>query len=328
MKRSYQIVFAVLILIITLSGCSTDGNTWPTITPQMRQTVAPVPSSVMPVTPSPTPAVVLEPSSTPDEVLPEPTEIIPNTNVYTSIGLGLTFSVPKSWVGKYRVKEGEGCLSVYFIPAEPIDTAHEGEFFSILKITDSNVEHLRNDWEFRMNDTTYIWGSDAQFFYWQTDPEYNTYATMEKDIPDAFQTVRSVSGQVPDHVKRLWIEVFPTKTEYTTTMGLGIAFTLPKSWIGKCRIVESEDNITFYFRPAKPFDPNTGDGSLFGIFRRSSYNDPDCWGDSVYEFEIDGVKYVSDTATDVPYSEDQPEYDTYMSMGGRQEILDSVQAVK
>ncbi len=327
MKRSYQIVFAVLFLIITLSGCSMDVNTWPTITPQPTQTVAPVPSSAMPVTPSPTSAVAFEPSSTPDEVLPEPTEIIPNTNVYTSIGLGLTFTVPKSWVGKYRVKDGEGYLSVYFIPAEPIDTAHEGVFFSILKITDTNEGLLRNDWEFRINDTTYIWGSNAQFTYWQTDPEFSAYANLEKDIPDIFKTVRSISGQVPDNVKRLWIEVFPTKTEYTTTMGLGIAFTLPKSWIGKCRIVESEDDILFYFHPAKPFDPNTGDGFLFCISRKMAEDDSD-FLDGAQEFTIDGVTYISGTSTDVPYSEDQPEYDTYMSMGGRQEILDSVRAVK
>ncbi len=327
MKRSYRIVFAVLFLITTVSGCSTDANTLPTLTPQLTQTVTFAPSYATPVKPSPTPEVVLEPSSTPDEALPEPTEIIPNTNVYTSIGLGLTFTVPKSWVGKYRVKECEGFVTVCFNPAEPIDTAHEGEFFSILKIADTNEELLRYDWDFRMNDTTYIWGSNAQFIYWQTDPEFATYAKMEKDIPDIFKTVRSISGQVPDHVKRLWIEVFPTTTEYTTTMGLGIAFTLPKSWIGKCRIVESEDDISIYFHPAEPFDPNTGDGFLFFISRKVSDVDTPIL-DGVHEFVVGSITYISGTSTDVPYSVDQPEYDIYMSMGGQQEILDSVRAVK
>ena len=327
MKR-FLITAAVLFLIATFSGCTIEGTVFPSIMPQPTQVATQAPSFASPVESS-TIVTTVEPSPTPKETIAEPTEIIPTTSKYTSTGLGLTFTVPKSWVGKYRVKEGEDYLSVYFNPAKPIDSIHEGEFFTILKKADVDEELIRNDWEFNMNGITYIWGSNASFFYWQTDPEYNTYAAMEKDISDIFQTVRSVSGKVPEHVKRLWIEVFPPKNSYTTTMGLGIAFTLPKSWIGKCRIVESEDDIVFYFRPAEPFDPNAADGSFFGIFKETSYSSPDFWGDSVKELQIDGVTYISDTATDVTYSEEQPEYDTYATMSGdREEILDSVRAVK
>jgi hypothetical protein len=75
-------------------------------------------------------------------------------------------------------------------------------------------------------------------------------------------------------------------------------------------------------------DTSLGDGFFFSISRKTSEDDAE-FMDSVIEFDINGVTYISGTSTDVPYSEEQPEYDTYRAMcGDREKILDSVRAAE
>ena len=65
--------------------------------------------------PSPTGQPTPESTAVPDIVQPEMSKI------YKSDALGMSFTVPESWVGKYRVEEDNGCLTVLFDPAAPVN---------------------------------------------------------------------------------------------------------------------------------------------------------------------------------------------------------------
>jgi hypothetical protein len=325
MKR-FAAVIAIALLITVFSGCSTPNGGLKSDAPPA--TATPIASDTPPpATPEPSllPAETPEPDTTPEETTPEPRESAPANTIYTSTNLGITFTIPQSWAGKYRVEEADGCLTVYFNPAEPLGrNSWSGELFSVCKEASGKRVYLSGEWTFELNGTSYVWGIIDSMSYSEFAPEYDTYTAMEKDIPAIFDTVQSLSGSAPKNVRRLWLEVIPQTAEYTTTMGLGIRFTLPESWIGKCRIVERADFVSFFFNPQVPFNANMGDGYLFSILKKTSDSDAD-FMDSVLEFEVNGVTYISGTSTDVSYSADQPEYDTYLAMcADRQEILDSV----
>lgn len=336
MKR-VSLAIAFFIIMSIFFGCSASVS--PTgVTTSLPSRPAAQASSSVPVdstpasqteTPTLTPGVTVEPTETlpqnTEPMQPEPVKVVPKTNVYTNEGLGLTFTVPKSWVGKYRVEEGEGYLSVYYGLVES-DDSDSTELFTIMKKTCSKWDCFSDEWEFGMNGTTYGWGTTSFDIELASDNE--TYVKMQYDVPAISHTLRSVIGKVPDHIKTIWLELVPKKTEYKTTLGLGIAFTLPKSWIGKCRIDESEDCVSFSFYPKKPINKYNGNGFFFAIDKNALKNDYSDM-DSVRQFTINGITYVSYTTTDVCYSEDQPEFDTFMSMNGdSREILDSIRAVK
>lgn len=263
----------------------------------------------------------------PVETEPEPEIVIPTTNVYASWGLGLTFTVPKKWIGKYRVEEGDGYLAVCFNPEEPLEEyAWSGEMFTITDETSEKSQYICGEWKFERNGEMFVWGICDPFDYAPWAPEYDTFKMMMKEVSSIYMSLRSTSGQAFKNSKRLWNEVVPTKAKYTTKMGLGISFMLPKSWIGKCSIEESEDCVTFSFMP-KDYDPYAyGDGWLFSIFKKTSNDDADML-DGVWEITVDGVTYICGGPTDVSY--EGPEQDDFFAMGGGiQEIIDSVQAVK
>jgi hypothetical protein len=82
---------------------------------------------------------------------------------------------------------------------------------------------------------------------------------------------------------------------------LGLAFTIPKSWDRKYKIVANQFEINVYFVPKKKTNPETS-GFLFGIMKRSM---------DIYEGMLDtvgkryikakGVVYVIGGPTDVSY---------------------------
>jgi hypothetical protein len=149
--------------------------------------------------------------------------------------------------------------------------------------------------------------------YDDTEPEYNTYTAMVKDIPAIFASVKSLADETPINVQKLWIETIPKTTVYTTTMGLGIQFTLPKSWLGKCRIIESKDDVEAYFNPRKPLTEESGDGWLFVIEKKSKNTEGDDeFLDYYQEVKVNGVTYICGGPTDVAYEGDED--DLFMQM--------------
>ena len=280
MKRICAALIAYC-MVAALSGCAAlQGSSAPlaTVTQAPTATVSPTPVPASPtlVNATPKPSLSIETTysdPTPGEAEPEPTESIPASTEYTSTNLGLAFTVPESWVGKYRVKEYDNHITVYFNPANPIpENSWSGELFSVARENTEDSNGIFGDWEFEINSATYVWGlfdgancSGCVESYGEGAPEYSRFMAMRKDIPAIFSSVESLSGQTPTSRKKLWIETYPKTRDYTTTMGLGIQFTIPKYWIGKCRIVETEDYVSFYFKPKK-YDPNKyGDGLFFDI---------------------------------------------------------------
>ena len=314
MKR-LAVALAIAGMVFTFPGCTMlsvgTKSSAPLATAMETPvtTAAPDETSPMPETASP------DPSQTPEETEPEPSAALSpapsptpkpvktaSSNIYSNRSLGLSFTMPKSWAGKYRVVNGKGYLSVYFSPVDTADLndPNDGELFSIVEEKVKKSGDMSGDWTFNLNGLTYIWGS-FDMEYDDTEPEYDTYSAMLKDIPAVFASVKSsLSGQAPGNVEKLWIESIPKQTVYTTTMGLGIQFTLPKSWLGKCRIVERKDEVDAYFNPKKPLTEENGDGWLFVIAKKSP--DTEEWElDYTAEITVNGVTFICGGPTDVAY---------------------------
>lgn len=290
-------------MIAVSSGCSaSNGNVnntpFPTIIETQSPSLSPV-VTVLPTVTAATPTLVVTPSPT-----------VTPPNVYVSEKFGFSFTVPNSWVGKYHVKEGEGYLTVYFDPAEPTEYGNS-ELFSIGTEAYAEEELFDSDYKFEINGVVFIWGS-ISILYTESDPEYDTYMAWQKDIPGVFKSIRSLSGQEPENVKKLWIEVIPHKQVYTST-NLGISFTLPKDWLGSCCVVEDEGYLSVYFKPQNPIAEDMGDGLLFIIVNKKLNYDWDLFSERK-DVTVKGVTFVCGGPTDVGYGGEGKELDRYIVM--------------
>lgn len=198
MKR-IGIVLAAVVLAALFTGCSVIIGTLrrvaPHHTPQVVVvTMAPDTSedTVETLQPSEeaTQAPTVEPTQAPTV---EPTQAAPRLNIYSSSALGIAFAVPDSWVGKYRVEEGDGYLTVYFKPKESIDpNVGDGELFCIVKKTpDIDTSMYDNPQEFEINGAKYIWGQPTDVRYSQGQPEYDTYVKMQQDFASIYQSIQA-----------------------------------------------------------------------------------------------------------------------------------------
>lgn len=332
--------FWVFCMAVALTGCAalhSSSSPVATTTSAPMATVAPssVTASPLPATVMPKPSLSVELPTltpTPADTSSEPVGTVPASTQYTSTDFGLTFTVPESWIGKYRVVEGGNCLTVYFNPAEGIpENSWSGELFSIARKYTAESADINGDWEFEINGATYIWGMfDGLNFSGYVDsygdgaPEYNRYMTMRKDIPAIFTSVKSLSGQALTNKKRVWIDSCPRKRIYTTTMGLGIQFIIPQSWIGKCRIVETKNFVTVYFKPRKYNPEKYGDGYLLSIEMKTTDEDEEDYSDSV---TIRGADYFCYESSDVSY--DGPEDRTFSQMTNEVwKVFETIKAAK
>ena len=92
---------------------------------------------------------------------------------------------------------------------------------------------------------------------------------------------------------------------------LGVAFDVPSAWSGKYRVEEGDNYLAVYFRPSAPIAE--GVGNLFSIVLKTSEEDAYMLDNSV-EIAIDGETYIFGTPTDVPYQQQDPEYDAFVAM--------------
>ena len=197
MKRVALVVALGLVLAL-LSGCvavsllagaravlganPASATAVPDMTEQAVQLTATPEETTMP---EETAAPPVEPTAT-----PEPT-VAANPNDYTSEALGITMTMPESWAGKYRVAEYDGSFTVCFKPEEPIEDGM-GVFFSIVKKTaEDDGSFLDEAVEFKIGDTTYIYGLPTDVTYFEDSPEYSTYQNMRQDMPGILRSVRA-----------------------------------------------------------------------------------------------------------------------------------------
>jgi len=185
MKRFF--VFIAVVCMMLVSGCSSPmGNTLKSVV--TTPTPTPLPSStsasIATATASPTKQATV-PTPTPT-TKPEPKEIVVN-----SAKLGLTFSLPKSWKGKYRIEESKDSLSVYFKPSKPVDEIYDGFLFFIArKTSDMNGDFIDNYREFKVNGTTYVFGGPTDVTY--EGPEDDTFLSMNQDALAIYSTIRGL----------------------------------------------------------------------------------------------------------------------------------------
>ncbi len=99
--------------------------------------------------------------------------------------------------------------------------------------------------------------------------------------------------------------------ETITSASLGIAFDVPASWAGKYRVDEGDGYLIVYFKPSEPIDD--GMGKFFTILTKTSEDDAGFF-DNEEEIEINGVTYLVGMPTDVTYSQENPEFDTFKAM--------------
>jgi hypothetical protein len=155
MKR-FAIIIITLSLVLVFSGCSVVRGVLRRVVPHSTLVVA---QTSVATTIEPAPTDEPEPSPSPETVTAEPTESAPETStpsihVYHSTAMGFTFTLPDSWVDKYRVKEGDGFLTVYFKPSSTIEEGM-GNLFSIVKKTSEDDEgFLDNAVDVEVNGST------------------------------------------------------------------------------------------------------------------------------------------------------------------------------
>lgn len=337
MNRLCAAVVAFCI-VAALSGCAALHNSsapLATATPAQMVTFAPTPLPTSPTpssTPSPMPdATTAQPvgGSTSDwtsDDFYKLMKIVPTTNTYTSMDTGITFTVPNSWIGKYRVEEQQGYATVYFNPAGSINTdVGDGELFSI-NPKDSEEDELLYSYavEFKIDETTYICGELNDACYQKGQPEYDTYKTMQKDLPAVFESIRTSKGQMPDNIIKN-PKPAPMNLVYTSTK-LNITFSMPNSWKGKYRVEEGDGCINVSFKPKKPLTKKNGDGWLFIIEKKTDDTaDDEEMLDCVKEVNLNGITYICGTPTDVSY--EGPEDETFQKMNSDVwAIFDSIRA--
>ena len=138
------------------------------------------------------PDVTQEPevSSTPVDAT---TGATPDENTVVSDTLGIAFTVPEDWAGKYRVEERNGYLSVYFVPSVPFDDSFgDGFIFTITKQTSEDDEYfLDNSRKLDINGVPYICGTSTDVSYSPEQPEYEIYEEMFQDYSDIMETIRA-----------------------------------------------------------------------------------------------------------------------------------------
>jgi hypothetical protein len=186
MKRII-LIFTAVVMVALLSSCSIVAGALRKALPHATQETG---QSVLIAT--------VEPEATETEPVATETETVaptaaPKVSIYTSETLGITFTVPDTWVGKYRVEEGDGYLTVFFNPAEPIDqNVGDGELFCIVKKTpDIDTSMYDNSQEFEVNGVAYIWGQPTDVRYSEGQPEYDTYVQMLQDFSAVYQSIRA-----------------------------------------------------------------------------------------------------------------------------------------
>lgn len=197
MKRVALVVALGLVLAL-LSGCAAvsllagaraalganpaAATAVPDMTEQAVQLTATPEETTMP---EETAAHTMDPTATPESA------VAANPNDYTSEALGITMTMPESWAGKYRVAEYDGSFTVCFKPEEPIEDGM-GVFFSIVKKTaEDDGSFLDEAVEFKIGDTTYIYGLPTDVTYFEDSPEYSTYQNMRQDMPGILRSVRA-----------------------------------------------------------------------------------------------------------------------------------------
>jgi len=160
--------FLLIIVLAALGGCAlmrdrtsrtsfpTDSPQMPTVTPGLKQ--------------SPVDAVI----------------------EYTSINLGIRFSMPGYWKGKYTVEENEDSVLVYFKPSVPAQD-YDGFLFIIQKRTPENqedAEFMDGYREVKVNGVTYMCGGPTDVTY--EGPEFELFNEMNSDVFDIYGSIRGI----------------------------------------------------------------------------------------------------------------------------------------
>jgi hypothetical protein len=197
--KRFAALIAILGVIALISGCSV-----------LRGVINKARSIVVNATPT-IAADTLRPDEPADETTPDPSpepSALPTAkptgaqptkaaNEYMSAMLGIMFTLPDSWTGKYHVDEGDGYLTVYFVPEEPIDeTKGDGMLFTVIvKEAEDDGGFFDNEREIGINGVKYLCGTSTDVSYLEDQPEYETYEAMMRDLPAVFDSIRAAEGE-------------------------------------------------------------------------------------------------------------------------------------
>jgi hypothetical protein len=249
--------------------------------------------------------------------------------VYNSESLGIAFNVPVAWADKCRVEESEGGLTVFFRPEEPVGPDEgDGELFCIVRKTqDVDESCFDNSRTFNINGIEFVWGEPTDVRYEQGQPEYDVYAAMQGDLPAVRDSVRAATGQEPENVIPTVTFTLPKTNVYLSTR-LGIAFTVPESWVGKYRVEEGDGYVSAFFRPEEMDIEENGDGLFFMIVRKEGCTVIDEeYLEELPVVEANGAAYAIYEPTDVSY--EGPEQDAFEAMNGdKSGVFDSIRAAE
>lgn len=194
-----------------------------------------------------------------------------NGIVYVNKKLGFSLTIPKSWEGKYTIKEEDGLVQFLFTYEGKINDAIPPLFSISYQPNDGREEGLR--WIYKLatkNDMAYYCQYDALHLYRDSIPpgeEQDIVLAMLGQIPEVFDSFKMLGingagarGDTAGETKLKEQEPTGGKAEEVTNQEtvngieyineeLGFALTLPKFWKGHY-IVEKNDSggVTFKFK--------------------------------------------------------------------------------
>lgn len=119
---------------------------------------------------------------------------VKQNNVYNSDKLGISFTVPESWIGRYTVKEETYGINVFFKPTSPAPEG-SGLIFCLMKKGYGDEDFLDGIGDQRTivaKGVTYYIDGPRDIGFPDDHKEYKDYKKFRDDVPSVVKTIKTV----------------------------------------------------------------------------------------------------------------------------------------
>lgn len=116
-----------------------------------------------------------------------------NSLQYNNKKLGISLTFPKTWKGKYTIKENKDGISVYFKPKTPDNNI--GLLFALKDKSSKDFpegmfDTVCNKRYFKSKGVTYVIGGPTDVNFSEDHPEFNDFIKLRSDIPKVISTLK------------------------------------------------------------------------------------------------------------------------------------------
>lgn len=127
-----------------------------------------------------------------------PTQEIKSNNeikqnfIYNNNKLGISFTIPASWSGKYTIKEASEGINIFFKPTEAVPEG-SGLIFCIAKEVpnaDEPLYKVGNQKNIVAKGISYVVDGPRDIGFPPEHKEYNDYKKLQADVPNVVKTIK------------------------------------------------------------------------------------------------------------------------------------------